>query len=50
MSRGDEFKLSTSENKKFFEEEILKDLRGRYDLSTNVTPTAYFTGGLPEGF
>jgi len=27
MSRGDEFKLSPSENKKFFEEEILKDLR-----------------------
>ena len=47
MNRGDEFKLSTIENKKLFEEEILKDLRDRYDFSTNVAPNAYFTGGLP---
>ena len=47
MNKGDELKLSSIVNKKFFEENILINLKKEHDLSTHLTPNAYFTGGLP---
>jgi predicted kinase len=47
MNEGNDLKLSTKQNEKFFKERILDDIKDEYDLSTSSTPKAYFTGGLP---